>query len=296
MNHTLFQTFFTGEAQNYLQQSIDMALAEDGPDLTSLAVFTSSDRMIAEIVAKEDTIMVGLPLIPLIMERCPESMPYELTLSVDEGARIEKGTIAARIIGSAPHVLKAERIILNFITHLSGIAALTARYVAALEGTNTRLLDTRKTLPCLRYPEKYAVRIGGGTNHRANLAEMLMLKDNHIDAAGSITAAVEALRKAYTPCPPIEVECRDLEEVYEASACKVERIMLDNMSVELLRSSLKVIPSSIETEISGGVTLETIHDLATASPYGPDFISVGRLTHSAPNADFSMRIKKDSTC
>ncbi len=299
MNHTLFHTFFTNDAKKYLTASIDMALAEDGPDLTSLAVFSNDDRMTAEIVAKEDTIVVGLPIIPMVMDRCPDVQPYTLELFVDEGSPISKGTIAAKIIGAAPHVLKAERIILNFITHLSGIAALTSRYVKKLEGTGTRLLDTRKTLPCLRYPEKYAVRCGGGTNHRANLCEMLMLKDNHIDAAGSITAAVAALRQAYKPCPPIEVECRDLAEVHEACQCNVERIMLDNMTADLLRQSLKVIamnPNSIETEISGGVTLETIRELATVSDHGPDFISVGRLTHSAPNADFSMRIKKDFSC
>lgn len=296
MNHTLFQTFFTNDAKKYLMASIDMALEEDGADLTSLAVFSNDDRMVAEIVAKEDTIVVGLPLIPLIMDQCPDAQPYTWQSFVDEASPIKKGTIAARIIGSAPHVLKAERIILNFITHLSGIAALTARYVQALEGSGTKLLDTRKTLPCLRYPEKYAVRCGGGMNHRANLCEMLMLKDNHIDAAGSITAAVAALRKAYTPCPPIEVECRNLDEVHEATACQVERIMLDNMTIDLLRQSLKIIPTTIETEISGGVTLETINQLATASTHGPNFISVGRLTHSAPNADFSMRIKKDTPC
>ncbi len=296
MNHTLFQTFFTNDAKTYLMASIDMALAEDGPDLTSLAVFSNDDRMVAEIVAKEDTIVVGLPIISIVMDRCPDPQPYTIELFVDEASAITTGTIAARIVGAAPHVLKAERIILNFITHLSGIAALTSRYVKELEGTGTRLLDTRKTLPCLRYPEKYAVRCGGGTNHRANLCEMLMLKDNHIDAAGSITAAVAALRKAYAPCPPIEVECRDLAEVHEASACRVERIMLDNMPVDLLQKSLEVIPFDIETEISGGVTLETLRNLATASDHGPDFISVGRLTHSAPNADFSMRIKKDSSC
>ncbi len=305
MNNTLFQTFFVNDAKKYLEASIDMALAEDGPDLTSLAVFSNDDRMVAEIVAKEDTIVVGLPIIPLVMERCPDVQPYTLELFVDEASAISKGTIAARIVGAAPHVLKAERIILNFITHLSGIAALTSRYVKELEGSGTTLLDTRKTLPCLRYPEKYAVRCGGGMNHRANLCEMLMLKDNHIDAAGSITKAVAALRNAYNPCPPIEVECRDLDEVREACLCNVDRIMLDNMDVDLLRQSLIVIssyiseqssPIRIETEISGGVTLETIRELATASEHGPDFISVGRLTHSAPNADFSMRIKKDSSC
>ena len=190
---------------------------------------------------------------------------------------------------------RAERVILNVVSHLCGIATLTRRYVQALEGTGVRLLDTRKTMPGLRYPDKYAVLCGGGHNHRRNLAEMLMLKDNHIDAAGSITGAVQALRARYNPCPPIEVECRNCDEVREAVACKVERIMLDNMSPDRLPEALELVPSSIETEVSGGVSLDTIRDYAMASPRRkPDFISVGRITHSAVTADLSMRIAKES--
>ena len=197
--------------------------------------------------------------------------------------------------GPAIVLLKAERVILNFITHLSGIANLTARYVRELEGTGVRLLDTRKTTPCLRWPEKYAVQAGGGCNHRKNLVEMLMLKDNHIDAAGSMTKAVELLRGRYNPCPPIEVECRNLDEISEAVACRVDRIMLDNMTPDMLPEALEMIPSFIETEISGGVSLDTIRAYATVSTVRkPDFISVGRITHSAVTADLSMRIAKES--
>lgn len=296
MTQPSFHTFFTGTALAYLEKAIHLALDEDGADLTSLAAFTSSDTLVADIVAKEPTLVVGLPIAAMVMDSCPNPAPYSIEFFCQEGDLIPVGTIAARITGTAHHVLKAERVILNFITHLSGIANLTARYVAALEGTGTTLLDTRKTLPGLRYPEKYAVRMGGGGNHRANLAEMLMLKDNHIDAAGSITAAVACLREHYTPCPPIEVECRTIDEVLEASRCHVDRIMLDNMPVDMLHEALSHIPTDIETEVSGGVTLESIRQLALASPLGPHFISVGRLTHSAPIADFSMRINKESTC
>ena len=187
-------------------------------------------------------------------------------------------------------MLKAERVILNFITHLSGIANLTARYVRELDGTGVRLLDTRKTTPGLRWPEKYAVQAGGGVNHRKNLAEMLMLKDNHIDAAGSITAAVAKLRARYRPCPPVEVECRTLEHVREAVAAGAERIMMDNMEAPRLSQALALVPPDIEAEVSGGVRLETIRAIALTGPRRPDFISVGRLTHSAVAADFSMTL------
>ncbi len=293
MPHPDFTAFFSGTALDRLTAAIDLALVEDGPDLTSDAVFSPEDRVVAVVVAKQHTLVAGLPIAPIILDRCPEVHPYTLEMSARDGDRLAPGETALRVTGSARHILKAERVILNFMTHLSGIANLTHDYVTALEGTHTRLLDTRKTLPGLRHVEKYAVLVGGGLNHRIDLAEMLMLKDNHIDAAGSITAAVTRLRTAYAPCPPIEVECRTMEEVAEAVACHVDRIMLDNMTPEAMRAALGIIPRTIETETSGGVTLETIRSLALVGDRGPDFISVGRLTHSAPAADFSMRISKE---
>ena len=225
----------------------------------------------------------------------PEELSYTWQSLAKEGEEVAKGSIVARISGPARQVLRAERVILNFVSHLCGIANLTRRYAEKLEGTGVRLLDTRKTMPGLRYPDKYAVLCGGGHNHRRNLAEMLMLKDNHIDAAGSMTKAVELLRGRYTPCPPIEVECRNHDEISEAVACRVDRIMLDNMTPDMLPEALEMIPSSIETEISGGVSLDTIRAYATVSTVRkPDFISVGRITHSAVTADLSMRIAKES--
>ncbi|MBU1611849.1 MAG: nicotinate-nucleotide diphosphorylase (carboxylating), partial [Proteobacteria bacterium] len=169
----------------------------------------------------------------------------------------------------------------------SGIAELTSHYVRELEGTKTTLIDTRKTLPGLRYPDKYAVLCGGAHNHRKNLVEMLMLKDNHIDRTGSITKAVAMCRAAYDPCPPIEVECRNEEEIREAVACKVQRVMFDNMQPDAILRGLVLVPDEIETELSGNVSLENIRSLAEL---GPNFISVGRLTHSASASDFSMQI------
>ena len=278
----------------HLLSILELSLAEDGPDLTTEGVFGPGDRLQAIIVAKEQTIIAGLPVIPLVMDLCaahPEELSYTWQSLAKEGEEVAKGSIVARISGPARQVLRAERVILNFVSHLCGIANLTRRYAEKLEGTGVRLLDTRKTMPGLRYPDKYAVLCGGGHNHRRNLAEMLMLKDNHIDAAGSMTKAVELLRGRYNPCPPIEVECRNLDEISEAVACRVDRIMLDNMTPE----ALEMIPSFIETEISGGVSLDTIRAYATVSTVRkPDFISVGRITHSAVTADLSMRIAKES--
>ena len=293
MGHALFDAFFgteAGKGREYLTRSIALALEEDGPDLTARGIFTPLATMRAHIVAKEPTLVVGLPLIPLIFATFGDMGAWQYT--VEEGACVPAGAEVCRLQGHCQTLLKLERVILNYITHLSGIANMTKRYVQALEGTGVRLLDTRKTLPGLRYPEKYAVRMGGGHNHRMDLAAMLMLKDTHIDAAGSITGAVASCRSRHTPCPPIEVECRTLAEVREAVAAGVDRVMLDNMDMPALAEALPAIPSAIEAEISGGVTLENIRSLALASPRRPDFISVGRLTHSAPTADFSMRITK----
>ncbi len=294
MQDASFAFFFSGAAREHLLRAIRAALEEDGTDLTSNAVFAGDDSLFAVVVAKEQTLAAGLPIFPLVLEETVRREPgaYSLELPVEEGSLVAPGTVVARISGSARVLLRAERVLLNFLTHLSGIANLVRSYAAALEGTGVRLLDTRKTLPGLRYPEKYAVLVGGGCNHRKNLEELLMLKDNHIDAAGGIAGAVACLRAAYAPVPPIEVECRTLEEVAEAVSCKVERIMLDNMGPDLLRKALVLVPPDIEVEISGGVTLESIRSLATVCPErSPDFISVGRLTHSAPAADFSMRIE-----
>ncbi len=292
MDKRLFADFFSGARRARLLRTLDLALEEDGEDLTSLGVFAPEDGMNAVIVAKSDAVVAGLPLIPLIMERC-EHGAWTLHPGAAEGEYVKNGREIAQLGGSARGLLKAERIILNFLTHLSGIATLTRRYAQELEGTGTRLLDTRKTLPGLRGAEKYAVLAGGGRNHRMDLAEMLMLKDNHIDAAGSIARAVDMLRTRYgAACPPIEVECRNVDELARALACGVERVMLDNMDEAGLAEALPLIPPQVEAEVSGGVTLENIRRLALASPRRPDYISVGRITHSAPAADFSMRIRR----
>ncbi len=274
-------------AEKLLHILIDTALEEDGADLTAEGIFSIKDISTATIIAKEDSFVVGLPLIALIMNKLTSD--YTCTFHVEEGARVKNKSKICSIIAPTAILLKAERVILNFITHLSGVANLSYLYVKELENTGVYLLDTRKTLPAFRFLEKYAVTCAGGKNHRLCLEDMLMLKDNHIDAAGSITKAVEALRNKYTNCPPIEIECRTIDDVKEAIINKPERIMLDNMNKDMLNLALPLIPNEIEAEISGNVSLETIRELAlVCEARKPDFISVGKITHSAPTADFSM--------
>ena len=279
---------------HFAAELVRLALEEDGPDLTSLGIFSPEEISSAYIVAKQDTIVIGLPFISLVaaMTGMPENC---WSAEVEEGSVVQSGAVIARLRGRTMQLLKAERIILNILAHLSGVGNMTREYASRLEGTGVRLLDTRKTLPGFRHLEKYAVRVAGGVNHRMDLAEMLMIKDNHTDAAGGITKAVEALRRCYHPCPPIEIECRSRAEVEEAVSCRPERILLDNMDCAMLAEVLPLIPRAIEAEISGGVTLESIRALALSSAERPaDFISVGRITHSVPSADFSMRMERCS--
>ena len=290
-----FESFFDGPPRRYLFDAIALAFREDGPDLTSTAVFPAEETLDAEIIAKDTLVIAGLPLIPIILQEAlseKESAACTWECHAKDGDKVAAGTLLATIHGGARRILKAERVILNFLCHLSGVATLTSKYVGMLAGTGITLLDTRKTLPGLRYPEKYAVLMGGAKNHRKNLAEVLMLKDNHNDMAGSITLAVGKLREAYSPCPPIEVECRNEAEVREAVACNVDWIMFDNMTPAQVAEALALVPKHIATEVSGGVSQENIGNLAAAGKAGLTYISVGRLTHSAPYADCSMRIAK----
>jgi len=291
MQNDLFERFFTGRARDFLNQGLALALAEDGRDLSSLAIFSPADRAHAVIVAKQDAVLAGGPLIGLILARCEGEGLREVQLPFADGRRVATGQVVAEISAPALPLLKAERVILNYLTHLSGVASLTQRYAEAMGQTKTRLLDTRKTLPGLRYPEKYAVLAGGGVNHRLTLEDMLMFKDTHLDRAGGLGKAALALRQGAASdtlgALPLEIECRDQAEVAQAVALRPARIMFDNMDEGGIRKALALVPPGIETEISGGVTLENIGALAAL---GADFISVGRITHSAPAADFSMRI------
>ncbi len=286
---------FGQKGADFVRKIIKLALDEDEQDLTANGIFDENDKSYGKLIARQDTYVVGLVLIPAILEELGVEEPERLyTLKVSEGSYLKDMEIAAEFEMNTALLLKAERIILNFITRLSGIANYTKRYLKELEGTGVTLLDTRKTLPGHRYLDKYAVRAAGAKNHRMTLADMLMVKNNHVDAAGSIAKAVEKLRLKYgEACPPIIVECRDKNEVLEAVSVVPQRILLDNMSPEELSGNLPLIPKNIEAEISGGVNLKTIRTLALSSKIRPaDFISVGSITHSAPIADFSLRVNR----
>jgi nicotinate-nucleotide pyrophosphorylase (carboxylating) len=207
---------------------------------------------------------------------------------VEEGARVEKGTLLAEVGGKARPILAAERTALNFLGRMSGIATLTRRFVDAVAGTGAVILDTRKTAPGLRYVDKLAVRRGGGQNHRMGLYDMILIKDNHIDFAGSLAEAVRRARSAHTNLP-IEVETRTLEEVQAALARGVERILLDNMSLSEMRAAVRLAAGRARLEASGNVTLEGVRAIAET---GVDYISIGALTHSAKVFDVSMKVDR----
>ncbi len=262
------------------------AFAEDLPDLTGSAVFGPDDRTTAVLVAKKAGTLAGMPAFAAAFEfldaRC------EVTLARGDGDRAAAGEEVARVAGPARAVLAAERTALNFATHLSGIATLTHAFVDAVAGTRCAILDTRKTTPGWRALEKHAVRCGGGTNHRMGLYDAAMLKDTHLAAAGSITAAVAKVRALWGAAVPLVVECADLAMVEEALACSVPHVMLDNMDLESVARAVRLVAGRARLEASGGVTLESAQALAAA---GVDYVSVGALTHSAPALDLSLKVR-----
>lgn len=274
------------DLESVISTLIDLALAEDiGPgDATSEAVLPLDLRLRAHIVAKQAGVIAGLPVAEAVFRRVDPSVCF--TPRVRDGARVEAGTVLAEVEGAARSLLAAERTALNFLQRLSGIATLTRRFVDAVAGTRAVILDTRKTHPGYRVLEKYAVRMGGGQNHRMGLYDMILIKDNHIAAAGSITEAVRRARAAY-PDLPLEVEVKNVDELQEALELPVDRIMLDNFDLEAIRAAVRVAAGQVPLEASGGVTLERVAALAAT---GVDYISVGALTHSAPALDISMEV------
>lgn len=251
-------------------------------DVTGSAVFSDqTDGFV--LVSKAAGILCGIEEFCEVFHSVDHSISTRTRFQ--DGHRIRKGMIIAEISGRVSSVLKAERTALNILSHLSGIATKTARFVNAAGG-KAIILDTRKTLPGLRQLQKYAVRCGGGQNHRSGLYDMVMVKDNHIDAAGGITHAVNKVRKMWNDRFKIEVETRNLEEVAEALKCDVDRIMLDNMEVEMIRKAVRLIGGKSEVEASGNMTLRRIPQVAET---GVDYISVGELTHSVKAFDFSLK-------
>jgi nicotinate-nucleotide pyrophosphorylase (carboxylating) len=273
-----------------VDEIIESALLEDigDGDHSSLACVPENANGKATLLVKDDGILAGVDLAIRIFKKYDPSLTIDV--QIIDGTPVKKGDIAFTIFGSSRSILATERLVLNFMQRMSGIATQTNKIVSLLEGTNTRLLDTRKTTPCIRYMEKWAVRIGGGENHRFALYDMIMLKDNHIDYAGGIKPAIErtqAYLKESGKNLKVEIEVRDFEELNQVLEIGgVDRIMLDNFSVEQLEEALKLIPSHYETEASGGITIETIRDYAET---GVDFISVGALTHSFKSLDLSLK-------
>lgn len=265
---------------------IEMAITEDiGPgDATSEAVLPAELELYGRIVAKSAGVVAGLPVAEAVFSRVDPALRF--ISHVQDGDRVGPGDLVAEVTGPGRGMLAAERIALNFLQRLSGIATLTRAFVDAVAGTGATILDTRKTHPGYRLLEKYAARMGGGQNHRMSLHDMMMVKDNHIDAAGGITAAVERARVGY-PDLPIEVEVRNLDELRESLALNLDRIMLDNMSLDEMREAVRITAGRVALEASGNVNLETVAAIAAT---GVDYISVGALTHSAPALDLSMLV------
>lgn len=270
-----------------LKTLVDMAIAEDlgSGDITSNALISNQLNVNASLIAKAPGIVCGLPLAEYIFKTIDKQINFKAL--INEGDEVKNKTKIAEISGTYKSLLVAERTVLNFIQRLSGIATETGRYVAQTKGTKTQILDTRKTLPGYRALDKYAVKMGGGTNHRFGLYDMVMLKENHIEVAGSITKAVLQIRTSVKPTIKIEVETKNLAEVKEALNNQVAVIMLDNMSLNLMREAVKIINGTIKIEASGNMTLNRIAEVAAM---GVDYISVGALTHSVTALDISMLI------
>lgn len=273
-----------------LELIIDNAIREDigDGDHSSLACIPEKAKGQAQLLVKDDGILAGTDFAEMVFHKIDPSLTLKKMIS--DGQYVRYGDVAFTVKGKSRSILMAERIVLNAIQRMSAIATKTNRYVKILEDTNTKILDTRKTTPGIRALEKWAVKIGGGNNHRFGLYDMIMLKDNHIDFAGGIKEAIiktnEYLEKNKLSLK-IEIETRNLEEVREVlSIGKIHRIMLDNFSFEDLKEAVKLIEGKYETEASGGITEKTLLKYAQC---GVDFISSGALTHSVSNMDFSLK-------
>ena len=279
-----------GIPESVVRDIVARALAEDiGPgDITTAATVAPDAECRAEIVAKAEGVIAGLGVARLVFGMLDPQIEFHEVAA--DGGRVSEGMTVARLSGNTRALLAAERTALNFLQRMSGIASLTAEYVEAAEGTDARVIDTRKTAPGLRLLDKYAVRMGGGCNHRIGLFDGVLIKDNHLRAAGGVGEAVRRARRAAHHLVKIEVEVQTLEEVEEGVAAGADAILLDNMDLDDVRRAVDLISGRCEIEVSGGVTLETVRALAEC---GVDYISAGSLTHSAPALDLSLEIADD---
>ena len=267
-------------------QLIRMALQEDitSEDVSTNAVMPTATRGTVDLIAKEDGVVAGLEIYARVFKILDEKTENELHCK--DGDEVKKGELMATVTGDIRVLLSGERVALNYLQRMSGIATYTRQVAKLLEGSNVTLLDTRKTTPNCRVFEKYAVRVGGGHNHRYNLSDGVLLKDNHIGAAGSVAKAVK-MAKAYAPfVRKIEIEVETLDQVKEAVEAGADIIMLDNMTPEVMKQAVELIDGRAQTECSGNITKENIQKIREI---GVDFVSSGALTHSAPILDISMK-------
>ena len=269
---------------------IELAIREDigDGDHSSLACIPPDERGRMKLLVKQEGVLAGVEVAEMVLRRLDPEVAFDKR--IEDGAHVRPGDVAFYVEGRVVSLLQAERILLNIMQRMSGVATQTARYVKELEGLKTRVLDTRKTTPGMRVLDKMAVKLGGGENHRMGLFDMVILKDNHIDFAGGITAAVEQT-KAYLEAKgkriPIEVEVRSLDDVREVLRLDgVDRIMLDNFTPELTREAVDLIAGRCEIESSGGITLDNLREYAAC---GVDYISVGALTHQIKSLDLSLK-------
>lgn len=274
-------------SQFYVDDIIRRALTEDinYVDVTTDYLIDDAAEGAAKYVAKESGVLAGVNIALRVFELLDDSVEYDILKN--DGDSVEAGEIILTLKGRVKTLLKGERTSLNLIQHMSGIATMTSKCAKLIEGTGCTVADTRKTLPGLRALQKYAVTVGGGRNHRFNLSDGAMLKDNHIDAYGSMTKAVNALRGKIGHMVKIEVETRNFDELNEALACGVDVIMLDNMSPEQMAEAVKIVNGRAKLEASGNITLGNIFEVAKS---GVEIISLGELTHSVKSFDISMKI------
>ena len=269
---------------------IDLAFAEDigDGDHTTLCCIPEDAMGKSHLLIKEDGILAGVEVAKRVFARFDSTMQVEVF--INDGAHVKKGDIAMVVTGKVRSLLQTERLMLNIMQRMSGIATMTAKYVERLKGTKTRVLDTRKTTPGMRMLEKQAVKIGGGVNHRIGLFDMILLKDNHVDFAGGTANAINRCHdylKAKNLDLKIEIEVRNFDELRQAMECGgINRIMLDNFSVEDTKKAVEIVNGQYEIESSGGITFDTIRDYAEC---GVDFVSVGALTHSVKGLDMSFK-------
>jgi nicotinate-nucleotide pyrophosphorylase (carboxylating) len=267
-----------------IEDIVERALAEDLPDITTEAIFEAGEKGSAYVLAKEGGVIAGLRFAAAVFTVIDSGTRFET--KVRDGERVEPGAIVATIEGTVHALLTGERTALNLLQRASGVATETRRYVDAVAGTKAKIYDTRKTMPGLRALDKYAVTVGGGENHRYALHDMFLIKNNHIDRAGSIARAVELARRSGRP-ETVMVEVRDLAELDQALAAGADLILLDNMDNATMAEAVRIAAGRVPLEASGGVTLETVRAIAET---GVDRISVGAITHSVRALDISMRV------